>query len=262
MGDWQPHQYPRGRGQILLRETTDVTELVINNPGARHAMSVGMMADLVDAVRVLQEKPPLALLVRGGDDSAFCAGGDLRDVRSHLMNSQAAKGMPVVMGETLDALAALPSVVVAAVEGPALGGGAELLTVADWVVASESAQIGFVHLGLGVTPGWGGAQRLIERVGVPTATELLFEAKRISAEQAREKGLVHLVTPSGEAVSESREWIRRLSRFSQPAVRGLLEILRSARVSSDVRGCEQRVFARLWASADHRAAIDGVKAGG
>ncbi len=110
MGDWQPHQYPRGRGQILLRETTDVTELVINNPGARHAMSVGMMADLVDAVRVLQEKPPLALLVRGGDDSAFCAGGDLRDVRSHLMNSQAAKGMPVVMGETLDALAALPSV--------------------------------------------------------------------------------------------------------------------------------------------------------
>ena len=262
MSEWRPHNYPRGRGQILLQESPDVTELVINNPGARHAMSVGMMADLVDAVQVLQQKPPLALLVRGGDESAFCAGGDLREVREHLMDSQAANGMPVVMGEALDALAALPSVVVAAVEGAALGGGAEILTVADWVVASESAQIGFVHLGLGVTPGWGGARRLIERVGVPVATELLFEAKPLSAEQALEKGLVHRVTPSGEAAAGAHAWIRRVAQFSHPAVRGLVEILRSARASSDVRACEQRVFARLWASAEHRAAVDGVKAGG
>jgi len=256
-----PHSYPRGRGCVTLIEESVVSELVIDNPDARNAMSLGMMADLIDAAEVLKARPPLALLIRGQGDDAFCAGGDLREVRAHLMDAEAAAGMPVAMGDALDTIASLPTVVVVAVEGAALGGGAELTTVGDWVVAAESATIGFVHGALGVSPGWGGARRLIERVGVAAATEVLLPAGRLKTPQAVALGLVQASAPDGQAVADARLWLARITRWPESSVRGLLEILRTARSGMDVRDCERQVFARLWGGPDHRAALQTVKAG-
>jgi len=262
MSVWQPHSYPRGRGQIQLISDPVLSELVIDNPPARNAMSLGMMADLIDAVARLREEPPVALLIRGAGSTAFCAGGDLREVRAHLMDQAAAEGMPIAMGDALDAIAALPTVVVVAVEGPALGGGAEITTVADWVVASESAQIGFVHVALGVSPGWGGAHRLIQRVGVESASEILLQARRLNADRCLEVGLAQSIAPEGEAVAVARAWIARVTRWPHASIRGVLEILRAARSGGDVRRCERRVFSELWAGEDHCAALESVKAGG
>ena len=117
-------------------------------------------------------------------------GGDLKDVRSHLMNPSAAAGMPAVMGGALDRLASLNAVIVAAVEGAALGGGAELLTAADWVIAADDAQIGFVHAALGVSPGWGGGHRLVRKVGHRAALPVLVGARKMTAAQSAVLGLV------------------------------------------------------------------------
>jgi len=245
-----------------LIQDSVVSELVIDNPEARNAMSLGMMADLMDAVERVQSTPPVALLIRGAGSEAFCAGGDLKEVRAHLMDRAAAEGMPIAMGDALDAIAALPSVVVAAVEGAALGGGAELTTVADWVVVSESAQIGFVHAALGVSPGWGGARRLIQRVGAVRATEILLQAPRLSAARCLELGLAQSIAPQCEAVAMARAWMDRITRWPHASIRGLLEILRAARTGGDVKRIETRVFSELWAGVDHRAALASVKAGG
>jgi len=221
-----------------------------------------MMADLVDAVEKLQNAPPVAVLLAGGGDAGFCAGGDLRDVRAHLMDEVTAKGMPVVMGDALDALATLPSVVVAAVEGAALGGGAELTTVADWIICGESARIGFVHASLGVSPGWGGGGRLLRRIGRRRATVVLLTARRYRGAEARDVGLVDEVVADGQAVQAAQDWLARITRFPAESIRGLLEIIRSADGNPQALSkAERAVFERLWAGPDHLAALNGVDAG-
>ena len=155
---WDPSRFPRGRGAVRLDVSGRVATIVLDNPTARNAMSVGMMADMISIVAELESSDVLAVLIHGAGEAGFCAGGALRDVRAHLLNPESAKGMPEVMGDVLDRLSRLHAVVVAAVEGAALGGGAELITAADWVVSSRRSTIGFVHARLGVTPGWGGAR--------------------------------------------------------------------------------------------------------
>ena len=259
---WDPASFPRGRGSIVLEMEGPVATLTLDNPAARNAMSVGMMADLVEAVQQLVDAPPVAVLLAGAGDAGFCAGGDLREVRTHLMDEAAAKGMPEVMGRTLDALAGLPSVVVAAVEGAALGGGAELTTVADWVICGESARIGFVHAALGVSPGWGGGGRLIRRIGRSRATEVLLTARRYPGAEALKVGLVDAVVPDGQAVQAAQDWLGRVTRFPAASIRGMVEILRSAdRGSEALTLAEREVFERLWGGPDHLAALQSVDAG-
>jgi ethylmalonyl-CoA/methylmalonyl-CoA decarboxylase len=260
---WDPARFPRGRGEVQLHIDGRVAVLCLNNPEARNAMSVGMMADLCAAVDRLEQSEVSAVLIHGVSPAGFCAGGDLRDVRAHLLDASSAEGMPLVMGDALDRLSAMNAVIVAAVEGAALGGGAELLTAADWVVAGESARVGFVHAALGVSPGWGGARRLIRRVGHRTALPLLVQASRLRAQQAQQIGLIDEVVADGATVQSAHEWIARVTRHPTASIQGALQILRSARDDGDgVARVEREVFARLWGADAHQRALDNVKAGG
>lgn len=261
--DWSPSNYPRGRGAIRLVRSGRQAELILDNPQARNAVSVGMMVDLLAAVEDLAADPPSVLLIHGAGEAGFCAGGDLREVRAHLMDGQTPAGMPLVMGDALDRLVSLPTAIVAAVEGAALGGGAELSQAADWVVISESAQIGFVHAALGVSPGWGGARRLIDRVGHRAATEVLLHARVYRGIDARDRGLADEVVAAGHALTAARQWSSRVLDVPESSVRGALQILRSARQDpSSTRLVEAQVFARLWGGPAHQAALKKIKAGG
>ena len=169
----------------------------------------------------------------------------------------------MVMGNALDRLAGLNAVIVAAVEGAALGGGAELLTAVDWVIAADDAQIGFVHAALGVSPGWGGGRRLGRKVGHRAALPILIGARKMTAEQSAVVGLVDEVVARGEAETSAREWIGRVLARPSEAVQGTLKILRAGRdqpsLMSDV---ERGVFQDLWGGPAHQRALNGVKAGG
>jgi len=166
------------------------------------------------------------------------------------------------VGDALDKLSSLPAVVVAAVEGAALGGGAELLTACDWVVASTSARIGFVHASLGVAPGWGGGARLVRQVGARRALPLLARAERLSAASAAAAGLVDEVVDAGSALVAAHTWIERLRSLPPDAVRGVVSVVRAARDDPDrAVEVERRVFGELWGGLAHRAALAMVKAG-
>lgn len=255
MSAWSPVTLPRGGGCIRLERFGGRAEIAIDNPAARNALTPGMMADLGGIVEELEHfDAGVAVLIRGVESAsgarAFCAGGHLGAVQRSLLDADAAAGMCAWMTGLLDRLAGLPMVVVAAVEGAALGGGAELLTVADYVVAGDDARIGFVHAALGVSPGWGGARRLVGRVGGRRAVGLLARAERLDPRRARDIGLVDEVVRAGEAVAAARRWLEPVEACPPEAVRGVVRAVRE--------GDEAAVFTALWGGPAHRRALDRI----
>jgi enoyl-CoA hydratase len=239
---------PRGDGAIRLHREGGLAELLLDHERRRNAVSVGMMLDLRAAVAALEADPPAAVLVHGAGDRAFCAGGDLRAVRAHLLAREAAAAMVAVMTDALDRLAALPALVFAAVDGPALGGGAELLTACDHVTASARGAVGFVQARLGVSPGWGGARRLVARVGPRRAALLLGESRTLSAEQAWREGLVDVLVEQGPALPLARARAEAVAALPVASVRAAVELARAPEH-------EAAAFLSLWGGPAHRAAL-------
>jgi len=245
---WHPSQLPRGEGTIALAIRDRVAEVVIDNAARRNAIAPGMMVDLEQALERLEAWDGAAVVVRGAGTKAFCSGGDLEAVERHLLDHGDA--MARFMTDALDRLRRLRCVVIAAVEGSALGGGAEILTATDLVVASETVSIGFVHATLAVSPGWGGGRRLVEKVGPANAMRLLAFAERHDAAAAKRLGIVDEVVPEGAAVGTAERWLARLASLPPDALRAAIEIARGTTVDR-----ERALFVSLWGAPLHRAAL-------
>lgn len=256
MSTWHPGALPRGDGQIRLALEGEHAEIVIDSPAARNALSPGMMEDLRHVVDALEAARLRSVLLRGEGGVAFCSGGHLHAVQTHLLEEGGGAGMCQYMTALLNRLASLPAVVMAAVEGVALGGGAELLTACDLVVAGETARIGFVQAALGVSPGWGGGRRLVARVGPRRALPLLAFAQPVGAEQARALGLVDRVVPSGQSLDVARAWLRELDAIPLDALRAAVQIGRGVEPAM-----EASLFGALWGGPAHRAALERVRRG-
>eukprot|EP00611_Tribonema_gayanum_P006562 TRINITY_DN1582_c0_g1_i3.p2 TRINITY_DN1582_c0_g1~~TRINITY_DN1582_c0_g1_i3.p2 ORF type:complete len:174 (-),score=49.87 TRINITY_DN1582_c0_g1_i3:4-525(-) len=152
-----------------------------------------MMVELADAVAAVERwHRGVALILTAEGDRAFCAGADLALALNHLTTPGDGRLMCALMTDTLHRLRALPLVSVAAVKGPAVGGGAELSTACDYRVMSSAAHIRFVQVKMGVSTGWGGAARLTRIVGSRQALRLLAWGEQLSASAAQQLGLVDL----------------------------------------------------------------------
>lgn len=250
---WDPGSLPPGGGRIRRHTHGGVVELVLDQPEVRNALSAGMMAALRRELDELLLRPPRGLLLRGEGSRAFCSGGDLRDVRAHLIDKEAGAGMCRTMGRLLDRLLEAPFPVVAAVEGVALGGGAELLTACHLVLAGAGARVGFVHAALGVSPGWGGGRRLLARLGPARARRVLLEARPLSDQEALRLGLVDEVVPTGTARERALALLQRSASHPPEAVAAALRIAGGAG-----RAEEERSFAELWGSPEHRARLEAA----
>jgi enoyl-CoA hydratase len=233
---------------MVLEIWDRVAELVIDNAARRNAISPGMMADLEQALERLETWDGAALVVRGAGTKAFCSGGDLEAVERHLLEHGDA--MARFMTDLLDRMRRLRCVAIAAVEGVALGGGAEILTAVDLVIAAESASIGFVHATLAVSPGWGGGGRLVAKVGPSNAMRLLAFAERHDAAAAKRLGIVDEVVPEGAAVGEAERCRARLASLPSDALRAAIEIARGTTIDR-----ERELFVSLWGGPLHRAAL-------
>ncbi len=242
---------PEGPGRVRLEVDGAVATLRLDHPGARNALSPAMMVALADAVVSLAAAPPRAVIV-GGVGSAFCAGGDLGAVQAHLLAPGSAAEMQAFMAATCDALLALPSLVIAAVEGAALGGGAELLTACDLVYSAPSAKVGFVQAAMGVSPGFGGAARLVRRVGGRRAVDLLTRAAPMSAAEALRVGVVDEVCEDAWGAARARAGeCASLPPAAAAAVKPLV-----ARLLRGDSHAESEAFVALWGGPEHVAALD------
>jgi len=237
-------EVPAVPGRIRL----EASALIIDNPSARGAMSAQMMVQLADAVAHLAQSPYGLVTLEGSSPGVFCSGGHLKQVRASLVEGDRGLRMSRCMTAILDELASLPCLVVARVDGPALGGGAELLTACDAVFVGDAAQIGFVHTQLGVVPGWGGTARLVRALGPRRACGLLGAGSRLDGPGAIAAGLAQ-----GDLLA-GVDWCDQVAAAPPSAVRAMKRQVLDASPIHRTEA-ESELFASVWGAPEHRARL-------
>ncbi|OIV38636.1 enoyl-CoA hydratase [Mangrovactinospora gilvigrisea] len=210
---------------VLTRRHGNVAELVLNRPRALNAVSTEMSAALVEATASLAADHAVrAVVLTSASPKAFCVGADLKE-RNGMTDAELARHRPASRAGYASVLA-LPVPAVAAVHGYALGGGFELALSCDLIVADATAVVGLPEVSVGVIPGGGGTQLLPRRVGAARAAELIYTARRVEADEARELGLVDHLVPAGEARSAALELAERIAANSPVGLRAAKRALR------------------------------------
>ena len=221
--------------------------VTIDRPHARNAISLETMDQLADALDGAEGAR--ALVVKGAGDKAFVSGGDLKELAALRTEADAA-AMAWKMRSICDRIAMFPGPVLAALNGHALGGGAEVAVAADIRLAADDVKIGFNQAALAIMPAWGGAERLTELVGKSRALLLAGTGSVVNAAEAHRLGLVDVVVPRAEFEDEWRSLARRLATPSAVEIKG---VTNGASPEDAVAA-----FARLWVSDEHWAAADRV----
>jgi len=246
---------------IFERDDRGIGMLRFNRPEVRNALSWGAMECFRDLIEKTYDDHSLRVLILTGDRSSFCAGGDLTELHSHLSRVDGVRLM-TLMGEALNRLAELPCPTIAAIEGAAMGGGAEISLACDMRVLAENARIGLMHVRLAISPAWGGALRLLRTVGYARAFEWLVAGRVLTGEQAYRYGLANRLTPPGEALMEARELAGTIAGHDAGAVHAIKRMLRAGRTldPSSAAAAERREFPELWAAPGHlKASTDFVE---
>jgi len=239
---------PGGQGVVRREQVGSIEVLTLDAPETSNALSTAMMVDLATHVSALASSEATGLLLRSVGP-AFCAGGNLDQVRAGLGVPARGEEMSAAMTAVLDAMLALPLPSVAVVDGPAVGGGLELVTACDFRVASPRARFDPAQIRLGVATGWGGAGRLVRLLGRRVALRLLLDGASIDGPAAAAIGLVDAVVDDPEA--QAHAWLVSWAR-SGAATRAL-----KAQVVDPDRATE--AFASVWGGPLHRARMDRLE---
>ena len=227
----------------------------IDRESSGNAISREVVAGLFEGVREAEAQDGLAaFVITGTGGKFFAAGGDLKQYRAIGTRSElaAAFARPRAL---MDAIEALPMPVIAAINGYALGGGAELALAADLRIASLDARIGFPYVKLGLIGGWDGMERLARCCGYGHAMHLLLTGEPIGADRAERIGLVSEVV-SGDALEAALAHAERFAGYAPLALRATKRMLRRMYGAPDgsARDEARAEFAELWISEDHREA--------
>ncbi|MFQ5891998.1 MAG: enoyl-CoA hydratase/isomerase family protein [Candidatus Methanofastidiosia archaeon] len=185
---------------ILLEFKEKTAILTINRPEKLNAMDLKTISEIEKAIQELEEKGTGVLIITG-KGKAFVAGADIKE----MSNYDPIKALEFAKAgqETLELIENSKMIVIAAINGFALGGGCELALSCDLRIAGDGAKLGQPEINLGVIPGWGGTQRLSRLVGKAKAKELIFTGKKVNAQKALEIGLVNRVVPSEKLMEEA-----------------------------------------------------------
>lgn len=208
---------------LLVAEENGILVLTINRPQALNALNMQTMSELhhffgEDAPGRVGIK---GVVVTGAGEKAFVAGADIKEFLGLAEGQGAAlsqRGQDVFF-----LVERFPKPVIAAVNGFALGGGCELAMACHLRVAGEKARFGQPEVNLGIIPGYGGTQRLIQYIGKGRALELLMTADMIGAEEAHRLGLANHVVPAGQEVSKAKEIIEKIATKGPVAIQKIIE---------------------------------------
>jgi enoyl-CoA hydratase len=239
---------------LLVEDRGPVRVVTINRPTVLNALDASVVEELVRALEATAADPSVrALVLTGAGDKAFVAGADIAAMADMTPEQALAfSGRGHALGEMI---ATSRIIVIAAVNGFALGGGCELALACDFIYASENAKFGQPEVKLGVIPGFGGTGRLARRVGLARALELCASGATIAADEALRIGLVNKVVPKGEVVDAAVLTAATIAQTTGPlAIAKVKEVLhRGAELPlADANLLEQEAFASLFASADQK----------
>ncbi len=208
---------------ILIHEEDNILVLTINRPKALNALNQRTMTELH---HFFQEEAPemndiKGIIITGAGDRAFVAGADIKEFLG--LTPEKGEEMAQRGHEVFFSIEQFSKPVIAAVNGFALGGGCELAMACHIRIAGEKAKFGQPEVNLGLIPGYGGTQRLIQYVGKGKTMELLMTSDILNAEEAYRFGLVNHVVPAGEEIAKAKELIRKISTKGPIAISKIIE---------------------------------------
>jgi enoyl-CoA hydratase len=238
-----PHALIEQRGHVLI--------VTMNRPQARNAFSSSMLALMREAWDRVDADPGIRVCVLTGAGGAFCAGADLKAMAgdhpgSKLGDIDLAVIEPLLKGRRLT------KPLIAAVEGPAIAGGTEILQATDIRVAGESARFGVSEARWGLFPLGGSAVRLARQIPYTLAAELLLTGRHVTAAEALSLGLIGHVVPDGQALDKALEIAAAIAANGPVAVRAILRTLRETEglAENDAFAIEAKIGAAVFASDD------------
>jgi enoyl-CoA hydratase/carnithine racemase len=208
-----------------------------NRPKARNALTDTMLSETLQVLAGWELDKTIAGVIVTGDETAFCAGGDLKGTASTTMGpfeKYRHRYTQSVMHNACRVMGRYTKPLIAAVEGYCFGGGLELALRCDFAIGSETARLGMTEAKLGLFPILGGNWLLAEAVGVRKARELVFTGRRLTAKEARDLGILNDVTSAGAALDRAVEIVEEIAQNAPLAVMAAKQaIARAPRQSYD-----------------------------
>jgi len=235
-----------------------VAVVTLDNPKV-NALSQAVLARLADVAADLTADPPGAVVITGGE-RLFAAGADI----SEFGGPEEADRIGAGFHRALDAVAAIPRFVIAAVSGYALGGGCELALACDYRIAGEKAVFGQPEVLLGIIPGGGGTQRLPRTVGVSRAKEMMITGRQVKADEALRIGLADEVVPNDQLHERARALAADIARgavVAQGLVKKAVDDGASLPLADALR-LEKKLFTESFRSDDSRIGVASFLANG
>lgn len=194
-----------------------ILTITINRAAKLNALNTKVLSEIRKVLEKDKNDPLVkGVILTGAGNKAFAAGADIKEFAN--FNSKQASAMAASGHAIMRAIETFPKPIIAAVNGFALGGGCELAMACHLRVASENAKFGQPEVNLGIIPGYGGTQRLVQLIGKTKALELLMTADIISAEEALQLGLVNYVVPQEELAAKCTSLIRKISKKGPLAI--------------------------------------------
>lgn len=236
---------------ILVEYTGHVATITINRPKALNALSTQVLTELNTALdEVEANKDVYAVVLTGAGDKSFVAGADIAEMKDKSVDEAAIYGK--FGNNVFRRIEAFRCPVIAAINGFALGGGCELAMSCDIRIASETALFGQPEVGLGITPGFGGTQRLARLCGAGIAKELIYGARNIKADRAYQIGLVNNVVALEELMPSAMKMANGIAKNAPIAVANAKKAINDG-LQTDIDtgiSIEVKEFANCFASED------------
>ena len=209
----------------LVEQRGHVLIVTMNRPEAKNALSASMLARMTEAWNQVDADPSIRTCILTGANGMFCAGADLKSMNSS-HPGESARSLDLSVIESLLKGRRLTKPLIAAVEGPAIAGGTEILQATDIRVAGESAKFGVSEPRWGLFPLGGSAVRLVRQIPYTVAADLLLTGRHITAAEAKEYGLIGHVVPDGQALTKALEIADLIAANGPLAVQAILRTIR------------------------------------
>ena len=242
---------------VLLEMKDHVAVITINRPKALNALSTEVLSDLNSALaEVCQTKSIYALIITGAGEKSFVAGADIAEMKDKNTDEAATYGR--FGNQIFSRIENFRCPVIAAVNGFALGGGCELAMACDIRIASSNARFAQPETGLGITPGFGGTQRLPRLVGAGIAKELIYSCRQIKADEALAIGLVNKVVEPENLMEEAMKLANRIAASAPIAVANAKKAINDGLQTNMDAGVsiEVKEFSACFATEDQKLAMN------
>lgn len=243
---------------LLVQTAEDgITTVVINRPKLLNALDTETLREMKDAFgKLAYDENTKAMIIRGAGERAFVAGADLGAMST--MTAVEGRNFSILGHDVFDAIEKLPYVVIAAVNGFALGGGCELALACDFRYASTTAKFGQPEVNYGIIPGFGGSQRLARLIGKGYAKEMIYTGDFIDAQEAHRIGLVNRVCHPEELYDAAEQTCRKIMKKGPLAIASAKDAINKG-LSMDLDSglsYEAQVFGNCFATLDQKEGMN------